>query len=209
MRTIHDPTVHASGRARRWPMVFAVAALLVAGCAPIEDDDTVEEPDDGDVAEADDQAPDDPDAAHELGEPGDFGIEQPDEGVAPADDEARLDEPLTVEPADAPDGEALYAANCMACHQADGSGADTGAILPLSGNPFVTADDPTPLAHVVMDGRGGMPSFGSALDDGELAELLTYLRQLGENEADEVAEDDVAEARDAARDGGSAGEREN
>jgi cytochrome c oxidase subunit II len=39
-------------------------------------------------------------------------------------------------------GESVYAANCVACHQANGKGA--GPIKPLDGSAIVTAADPLP-----------------------------------------------------------------
>src|SRR2546427_1226443 len=47
-------------------------------------------------------------------------------------------------------GEKVYAANCAACHQANGKGA--GPIKPLDGSPIVLG--PTAeMMHVVLEGR--------------------------------------------------------
>src|SRR5262245_50087862 len=53
-------------------------------------------------------------------------------------------------------GEKVYAANCAACHQANGKGA--GPILPLDGSPVVNDADKAKQIQVVLNGRAAMPA---------------------------------------------------
>ena len=131
--------------------------------------------------------------------PGEFPASQPTDGIEPFEQADRLDEPPSLAAPDTADGEALYGANCAVCHQADGSGAGDGAIPALAGNPLVTAVEIDPVIHVVIDGRGGMPSFDDDLEDEEIAEVVSYLRQLGDNDSSPVTTGDDEEARDAER----------
>ncbi|MCS4295194.1 cytochrome c oxidase subunit 2 [Comamonas sp. BIGb0152] len=71
-------------------------------------------------------------------------------------------------------GEKVYAANCAACHQANGKGA--GPIKALDGSPVVlgpTAD----MMHAVLEGRanGAMPSW-KQLSDTDLAAVVTFTK---------------------------------
>lgn len=71
-------------------------------------------------------------------------------------------------------GEKVYAANCAACHQANGKGA--GPIKPLDGSPVVlgpTAD----MMHAVLEGRanGAMPAW-KQLSDTDLAAVVTFAK---------------------------------
>jgi mono/diheme cytochrome c family protein len=73
-----------------------------------------------------------------------------------------------------PDGAALYADNCSGCHQTTGKGIP-GAFPSLAGDPFVVGQ-PGPVAATVLNGRGGMPTFGKDLADDEIAAILTFVR---------------------------------
>jgi mono/diheme cytochrome c family protein len=73
-----------------------------------------------------------------------------------------------------PDGAALYADNCSGCHQTTGKGIP-GAFPSLAGDPFVVGR-PEPVAATVLNGRGGMPTFGKDLADDEIAAILTFVR---------------------------------
>lgn len=71
-------------------------------------------------------------------------------------------------------GEKVYAANCAACHQANGKGA--GPIKALDGSPVVlgpTAD----MMHAVLEGRanGAMPAW-KQLSDTDLAAVVTFAK---------------------------------
>lgn len=91
-------------------------------------------------------------------------------------------------------GERIYNTVCIACHQPDGKGIE-GIYLPLAGNPSLTQDDPTYFVTVLLNGRGGMPTFAGTYDDEEIAAIASYVRQNWENEAPAVAPEVVAEIR--------------
>jgi mono/diheme cytochrome c family protein len=97
--------------------------------------------------------------------------------------------------ADGTDGKNLFAKNCAACHQPTGKGIP-GAFPALAGNAFVQGA-PGDVATVLLKGRGGMPDFSGSLDDGEIAQVLTYVRSSWGNGAAPVSEQDVGSARSA------------
>ena len=93
-------------------------------------------------------------------------------------------------------GKAIYQDRCAPCH------IDSGAGIPnlfprLARAPLVHAIDPTSLVHVVLIGSRGvatsaaptapaMPAFGWNLNDTEIADLLTYVRNAWGNAAPAV-----------------------
>ncbi|KGF82468.1 cytochrome C [Massilia sp. JS1662] len=97
--------------------------------------------------------------------------------------------------ADNTDGKSLFAKNCAACHQPTGRGIP-GAFPALAGNAFVQGA-PGDVATVLLKGRGGMPDFSGSLDDGEIAQVLTYVRSSWGNGAAPVTEQDVGSTRSA------------
>ena len=97
--------------------------------------------------------------------------------------------------ADGTDGKTLFAQNCAACHQRGGKGIP-GAVPALAGNAFVQGT-PSDVATVLLKGRGGMPDFSASLDDGEIAQVLTYVRSSWGNGAAPVTEQDVGTTRAA------------
>ena len=97
--------------------------------------------------------------------------------------------------ADNTDGKTLFAKNCAACHQPTGRGIP-GAFPALAGNAFVQGL-PADVATVLLKGRGGMPDFSGSLDDGEIAQVLTYVRSSWGNGAAPVTEQDVGSTRAA------------
>jgi mono/diheme cytochrome c family protein len=101
----------------------------------------------------------------------------------------------TVVHADTMDGKSLFAKNCAACHQPTGKGIP-GAFPALAGNAFVQGV-PADVATVLLKGRGGMPDFSGSLDDGEIAQVLTYVRASWGNAAPPVTEQDVGGTRTA------------
>lgn len=90
-------------------------------------------------------------------------------------------------------GPELFAENCSACHMPTGKGIE-GAFPALAGDKFVTGDPSKPVA-VVLNGRGGMPSFRDSLDDGQIAEILSYVRGAWVNKAGAVPVALVAKLR--------------
>ncbi|MBL8382049.1 MAG: cytochrome c oxidase subunit II [Burkholderiales bacterium] len=98
-------------------------------------------------------------------------------------------------------GEKVYAATCVACHQASGKGTPP-AFPPLDGAKVVQGPKDNPIA-VLLNGRQGtaMASFKS-LSDVELAAVLTYTRNSwGNKTGDAVMPADIkaAKAWDAAK----------
>jgi len=77
-------------------------------------------------------------------------------------------------------GEKVYAANCAACHKADGKGA--GPIKALDGSPVVLNEDKLKQISVLLNGQnnGAMPAW-KQLSDTELAAVITYTKNSWSN----------------------------
>lgn len=99
-------------------------------------------------------------------------------------------------------GEAVFAANCAACHQAGGTGVPS-VFPPLKGDPVVTAADPRPMLAIIRHGLQGkaidnvaypgqMPAFDKQLGDQDLADVATYIRSAWGNQAGPVTPADAA-----------------
>ena len=72
-------------------------------------------------------------------------------------------------------GETVYNAVCAGCHMPDGEGAvGAGEYPALAENPLLEA--PAYPVNVVVNGQGGMPPFGSLLDDQQIADVVNYIR---------------------------------
>lgn len=91
------------------------------------------------------------------------------------------------------DGAKLFAQNCSACHQLTGKGIP-GAFPALAGDVLVQGPAVGP-AKVVLNGRGGMPTFKGELTNLQIATILTYVRNSWGNHALPVTPAAVAEAR--------------
>ena len=114
-------------------------------------------------------------------------------------------------------GAAVYAANCAACHQADGSGL-TGAFPPLANSDFLTRNRQEVLTAALFglsgpitvngqDYNSVMPSMGY-LSDQELADALTYVLASWGNSGAAVSVAEVATLRaDLGQSDRAAGER--
>lgn len=111
-----------------------------------------------------------------------------------------------------PDGAALYAQHCAACHLADGAG-QAGLAPALKGEHWVKlgaerAYLPTVLVHglagaIKVNGQtfvGVMAAFGGQLDDATLAALATHVRRLQGADAKPYAPDEIKAVRDKAGD---------
>jgi len=104
-------------------------------------------------------------------------------------------------------GRAVYARICTACHQADGAGL-AGAFPPLAASDWVAGDDRR-LTLLVLHGLSGpiqvngviwnsaMPAQGAALNDQQVADVLTYIRASWGNNAPPVDVATVSELRKA------------
>jgi mono/diheme cytochrome c family protein len=84
-----------------------------------------------------------------------------------------------------PDGKALFAANCAACHQPMGQGI-AGAFPALAKNKFVVGD-PKLVAATILNGRGGMPAFRDSLKDDDLSAIASFVRTNWGNKAPAIA----------------------
>ncbi len=84
-------------------------------------------------------------------------------------------------------GESVYAANCAACHQANGKGA--GPIKPLDGSAIVTDTDHAKMIQVLLHGAAGgaMPSW-KQLSDTELAAVMTYAKNSWSNQTEQIVQ---------------------
>jgi cytochrome c oxidase subunit II len=93
-------------------------------------------------------------------------------------------------------GEKVYAANCVACHQATGKGVP-GAFPALDGSKIVRGPK---AAHIdrVLNGKPGtaMAAFGKQLSDTDIAAVITFERNNWSNKTGEVIQpSDVKSAR--------------
>jgi len=82
-------------------------------------------------------------------------------------------------------GEKVYAANCVACHQANGMGVPN-AFPALAGSKAVNGPKADQIA-IVLNGKQGtaMQAFGKTLSDTDLAAVITYTRNAWTNKAAE------------------------
>ena len=104
-------------------------------------------------------------------------------------------------------GAQIYADECSACHGADGKG-NPGMFPSLNGSTAVQQIDPSSLLHVVLRGARSvgtasaptapaMPEFSWILQDGQIADVLTYIRNTWGNNAPPVTASQVGKARHA------------
>jgi cytochrome c oxidase subunit 2 len=80
-------------------------------------------------------------------------------------------------------GEKVYAANCVACHQANGKGVP-GAFPALDGSAMVTGPKAAQI-NIVLNGKNAMPAWKSVLSDTDIAAVITYTRNNWSNKAQE------------------------
>jgi mono/diheme cytochrome c family protein len=102
-------------------------------------------------------------------------------------------------------GQAIYEDRCAACHSHSGAGVPN--LFPrLASAPLVQSADPTSLIRVVLIGSRAvatsaaptapaMPAFGWNLNDTEVADVLTYVRNTWGNAASAVQPEDVTKLR--------------
>ena len=80
-------------------------------------------------------------------------------------------------------GEKVYAANCVACHQANGKGTPP-AFPPLDGSKVATG---AKEGHIdtVLNGKPNtaMAAFGKQMNDTDIAAVITYERNSWSNKA--------------------------
>ena len=102
---------------------------------------------------------------------------------------AKLDDPSRVWNLDdlAKRGEKVYAANCAACHQANGKGA--GPIKPVDGSPVVLDADKSKQIAVLLNGQnnGAMPAW-KQLSDTDIAAVITYTKNNWSNKTGQIVQ---------------------
>ena len=89
-------------------------------------------------------------------------------------------------------GEAVYKANCVACHQADGNGLPP-AFPSLHGSKVANGPAAAHIAQII-NGKNNMPPF-KGLSDADIAAVATYERTSWGNKGSVVQPKDVAAAR--------------
>lgn len=84
-------------------------------------------------------------------------------------------------------GEKVYAANCAACHQANGKGA--GPIKALDASPVVLDADKGKQIAVLLNGQnnGAMPAW-KQLSDTEIAAVITYTKNAWSNKTEQIVQ---------------------
>lgn len=115
-------------------------------------------------------------------------------------------DPTTLKVSASLSGAQIYAMTCGACHQANGNGLP--AQFPPLASEFVTGNEQR-LIHIVLRGltgevevegemfKGEMPGWAPALNDAQVALVLTYIRKSFGNNAPPITADHVASVRAA------------
>lgn len=104
-------------------------------------------------------------------------------------------------------GAQIYADECSGCHTPNGKGVP-GLFPSLNGTPMVQQNDPTTLIRVVLRGALSvatdraptgpeMPAFDWILEDGRVADVLTYIRNSWGNSAGAVDASTIKKQRAA------------
>jgi mono/diheme cytochrome c family protein len=102
-------------------------------------------------------------------------------------------------------GQAVYAKLCIACHEADGSGAPR-IYPPLPGNALLQSINPSSTLRIILDGAhtvttprapntGEMPGYARQLSNDEIAAVTNYIRNSWGNAGPLVTPAQVAKAR--------------
>jgi cytochrome c oxidase subunit 2 len=93
-------------------------------------------------------------------------------------------------------GEKVYAANCVACHQANGQGLAAMKAPALAGSKFITGPEEAPI-DTVLNGRPNtaMQAFKQQLSDTEIAAVVSFARNAWGNKASDVQPAEVKARR--------------
>jgi mono/diheme cytochrome c family protein len=102
-----------------------------------------------------------------------------------------------------------YRTHCSACHGKRGKGA-TRLFPPLRGSEWTNGDPGIPIRAILHGVEGPltvggeaymnkMAPLGRALNDGQIAEILTYVRASWGNTGTVVTPEEVAQVREATR----------
>lgn len=100
------------------------------------------------------------------------------EALASSDREWAMDELMT-------HGEAVYGANCAACHLPDGKG--TGPFPALDGSAIINGPVEEQLKMILV-GKNLMPAFSEQLSDADIAAVTTYERNSWSNATGDVVQ---------------------
>ena len=105
-------------------------------------------------------------------------------------------------------GRLVFNKNCAPCHQESGSGNPSTFVPPLAGSDIVDVAGPNRLIRIVLDGLSGplkvkgadfgtaaMPPWKPAMNDTEIAAVLTYIRGSWGNKASAVTPEQAAAIR--------------
>lgn len=91
-------------------------------------------------------------------------------------------------------GEKVYAANCAACHQANGKGG--GAIKALDGSAVVLNSDAGKQIHVLLNGQNNAMPAWKQLSDTDIAAVISYTKNNWSNKTGQLVQPaDVKAAR--------------
>ncbi|HEY7300038.1 MAG TPA: cytochrome c [Xanthobacteraceae bacterium] len=102
-------------------------------------------------------------------------------------------------------GTGIYLGSCAACHRIDGKG-QAPFMPPLAGNPVVLDPNPSSLINLILNGAEPlvvkgvpdayrMPQFRLQLTDGQIAEVLSFVRGAWGNDAPAVTAEDIKKLR--------------
>ncbi|MFP4635695.1 MAG: c-type cytochrome [Nitriliruptoraceae bacterium] len=100
-------------------------------------------------------------------------------------------------PGDATAGRERFQSTCATCHGPDAGGQGTTPAI----RDAVARLGVDEVRATIVDGRGGMPSFGSTLDDEEIDDVVAYLSELSSEDGDEPDDDDAGGDDASAGDG--------
>ncbi|MBK4716916.1 cytochrome c [Enterobacterales bacterium BIT-L3] len=103
-------------------------------------------------------------------------------------------------------GKAIYFDRCSACHTSTGKG-EKNIFPQLANSAPINAQQPVSLMRVVLAGSRGadtpthptapaMPSFAATMNDRQIADVLTYIRNSWGNAASAVSASDVQKMRE-------------
>ncbi|BDX22360.1 hypothetical protein TUM22923_16810 [Polynucleobacter sp. TUM22923] len=82
-------------------------------------------------------------------------------------------------------GAKVYAANCAACHQANGKGAGTFPALDAS---KVVLGPKEGQYNILLNGKNAMPKWSGVISDGDIAAVITYTRNAWGNKTGDVVQ---------------------
>lgn len=108
------------------------------------------------------------------------------------------------------DGAQIFAAQCVACHQANGAGL-AGVFPPLAGAEYLIGNEKLSI-NILLHGISGkltvkgnvyngmMPNFGDKLSDDEIAAVLSHVRTSFGNSASKIEAATVKAVREEGKD---------